>query len=180
MSKSNVNMCQDDILARFDEKIKKLEQSLPLLKGAGINCCELTFTHILDIIGIDNYFFHNCAIPLAGGFGGYKSKDGWQGACGAVCGACMAIGIIMNAQKRMDNEKVPIAYLKAQKYCADFEKEFGSVVCAEACGYDFSTPDGMINYQKNKVWANKCYKFVLWGIGRVKKLMRKELRKNWE
>ena len=63
---------------RFDEKIKELNESLPKLK-VGANCAELTLTSVLDILGIDSHIFHNLAIPLAGGFGGYKSKKGWQG-----------------------------------------------------------------------------------------------------
>lgn len=180
MSRSDTNSCQPDLLDRFDERVKKLEKSLPELRSKGINCCELTFTNILDLLGIDNYFFHNLAMPLAGGFGGYKSKKGWQGACGAVSGACMAIGIIMGGQEKMDAQKMAMAYLKASKYCSDFEKEFGSVVCSELCGYDFSDPDGMINYQKDHIWQKTCYKFVLWAIGKVKKMTRRDLKKKWQ
>ncbi len=181
MSKSNLNSCQPDIIERFDEKIKKLEVSLPLMRPReGINCAELTLTNILDVLGIDNFFFHNLAIPLAGGFGGYKSKNGWMGACGAVNGACAAIGVIMGGQERIKAKNQAIVMLKASKYASDFEKEFGSVVCSKICGYDFSTPEGMVDYQKNDIWKKTCYKFVIWAIDRVRKLTKRDLKKKWE
>jgi len=171
-------MVKNDITVKFDDKIKELENLLPKLRE-GINCAELTFTSILDILGIDNYLFHNLIMPLAGGFGGYKAKDGWQGACGAVSGACAAIGIIIGGQEKMKDDKMAIAYLKASKYCAEFEKEFGSVVCPALCGYDFSDPSGMLEYQKNKTWSKTCYKFVVWGVDKVRQITRKDLKKNW-
>ncbi|MHA1292938.1 MAG: C-GCAxxG-C-C family protein [Promethearchaeota archaeon] len=145
----------------------------------GINCAELTLTNILDVLGIDNFFFHNLAIPLAGGFGGYKSKQGWQGACGAVAGGCAAIGVIMGGQEKIKPRKQALVMLKASKYASEFEKKFGSVICSQICGYDFSTPEGMSEYQKNNTWKKICYKFVLFGIDKVRKLTRRDLKKKW-
>lgn len=175
-SESELNLT---IIEKFDAKLEDLKEKLPDLKGRGINCCELTLTNIIEILGFEGHYFNNSAIPLAGGFGGYKSKQGWQGPCGAVTGACMAIGIIMGGEERMDDNRIPMAYLKAQKYCSEFESEFGSVVCADICGYDFSTPEGMVLYQKNDIWRHKCYKFVLWAAEKVKDLMKRELKKKW-
>ncbi|MHA1274123.1 MAG: C-GCAxxG-C-C family protein [Promethearchaeota archaeon] len=181
MSRSNVNSCQADIMKRFDEKLKKLEESLPEMEySKGINCAELTLTNILDVLGIDNFFFHNIAIPLAGGFGGYKSKKGWMGACGAVAGGCAAIGVIMGGQEKINPKHKALVMYKASKYCSAFEKEFGSVVCSEICGHDFSSTKGLMDYLKEDTWRKKCYKFVLFGIDKVRKLTEKELRKKWE
>ena len=167
-----------EIQIRFDEKVKQLEQTLPTMKK-GINCAELTLTNILDVLGVDDYKFHNLAMPLAGGFGGYKSKEGWQGACGAVAGGCAAIGVIMGGDKRMDDPTMNMAYLKAAKYAHEFEKQFGTVVCSKLCGHDFSTPEGMMDYQREGTWGKKCQKFVIWAVDRIRKETRKDLR-NWE
>jgi len=164
---------------KFNAKLEKLEKELPKLRK-GVNCAELTLTSILDILEVDSPLFHNLAIPLAGGFGGYKSKKGWMGACGAVTGGCAAIGVIMGGPKeRIENSRMAMAYLKASKYAKDFEAEFGSVVCSELCGYDFSTPNGYIDYEKSNTWEKKCYKYVLWAIDKVRKLTRNELKKKW-
>jgi hypothetical protein len=169
---------EKDIKMRFDEKIESLMKDLPQMKHS-VNCAELTLTHILDVIGIDSYLFHNLAMPLAGGFGGYRAKDGWQGACGAVAGACAAIGIIMGGKEKMIESEMAMAYLKASKYCTDFENEFGSVVCSHLCGVDFSSPKGFSDYRKNGTWAKTCYKFVVWAVDHVRKLTRKDLKRSW-
>jgi C_GCAxxG_C_C family probable redox protein len=171
-------MEERNIELSFIKKIEELEKSLPKLRN-GVNCAELTFTNILDILGIENGLLNNAIIPLAGGFGGYKSKEGWQGACGAVCGGCAAIGIILGGKERMHNKTIPIAYLKAAKFASEFEKEFGSVICARLCGYDFSEADGFIRYKDEECWSKTCYKYVIWAIGAVQKLMNKQLKQNW-
>ena len=162
----------------FIEKVEKLESELPKMT-VGVNCAELTFTNILDVLGMDSYIFHNLAMPLAGGFGGYKAKDGWQGACGAVAGACAAIGIIIGGKKKMNESEMTIAYLKAAKYCSDFEEQFGSVVCAKLCGYDFSKPEGLSEYRKSGTWQKKCNKYVIWAVNHVSKLTSKNLKSKW-
>ncbi|MFX1588448.1 MAG: C-GCAxxG-C-C family (seleno)protein [Promethearchaeota archaeon] len=172
-------MKQKDLMNRFNQKIEELEKILPDLKK-GVNCAELTLTNILDVLGVDNYMFHNLAMPLAGGFGGYKSKKGWQGACGAVAGACASIGVIMGGNKKMNEKTMVIAYLKASKYAKDFENEFGSVVCSELCGFDFSDPNGFIKYRKTGTWKKKCYKFVVWAVDKVRKVTRNDLKRKWQ
>ena len=172
-------MEHEDIQIRFDKKVKQLEESLPTMKKR-INCAELTFTSILEVLGIDDYKFHNLAMPLAGGFGGYKSKEGWQGACGGVAGGCAAIGIIMGGDKIMDAPTMNLAYFKAAKYAHDFEKEFGTVVCSKLCGHDFSTPQGMMDYQTDGTWSKTCYKYVVWAVDKIRKETSEELKAKWQ
>ncbi|NHJ21406.1 MAG: C_GCAxxG_C_C family protein [Candidatus Lokiarchaeota archaeon] len=169
---------EQDINRKFDEKIKDLEKTLPKMTN-GANCAELTLTSVLEVLGIKNGVINNLIIPLAGGFGGYKSKKGWQGACGAVCGGCAATGVILGGRERMPNELILNAYMNAAKFAADFEAEFGTVVCSGLCGYDFSDPDGLEEYQKNNTWETTCNKFVLWAVDHVRTMMRDELTEKW-
>ncbi len=171
-------LTEKDYKFMFDEKIKDLEKTLPKMKE-GVNCAELTLTNILDIIGLHNGVYNNMMIPLAGGLGGYKSQKGWMGACGAVVGACAAIGVILGGKERMGNGLIPIAYLKAAKYASEFENEFGSVVCSELCGVSFSDPNGFIEYQQNNIWSKTCCKFIYWAVDEVRKLTRKHLKNKW-
>jgi len=170
---------EQNINAKFDEKIKELEEKLPKMT-VGVNCAELTLTNILDVLGINDGIINNLMIPLAGGFGGYKSEKGWQGACGAVCGGVAASGVILGGKERMPNESIPVAYLKGAKFATDFEKEFGTVVCSELCGCDFSDPNAFLQYEQNNTWEKTCSKYVVWAVDNVRKLMRKDLRKKWE
>ncbi|MCW4031840.1 MAG: C-GCAxxG-C-C family protein [Candidatus Bathyarchaeota archaeon] len=122
-------MTENDINYRFNEKLRELEEKLPNMK-TGANCAELTLTSVLQVLNVDNFMFHNIIKPLAGGFGGYKSKKGWMGACGAVAGGCAAIGAVLGGKKLMDDDTMQRAYFNATKFAIDFETQFGSVVCS--------------------------------------------------
>jgi C_GCAxxG_C_C family probable redox protein len=168
-----------DIDLRFEEALKRLEENLPKTQPSG--CADATLENILSILGIENDTINNIMLPLSGGLGGYKSEKGWSGPCGAVVGGCAAVGAILGGK---DREKIPInlvlpAYMKSAQFAKEFEKEFGSVVCPDLSGYDFSDPAAMMEYIKKNVWGTTCYKYVLWAIDNVRKLMKKELKRNW-
>jgi len=148
--------------------------------SGGANCSELTLTSVLDILGIKSGIINNLIIPLAGGFGGYKSKKGWQGACGAVCGGIAATGVVLGGKERMSNELILPAYMNANKFATDFEEKFGTVVCSGLCGYDFSEPGAIEEYQNNNTWEKTCYNFVVWSVDHIRTMMQEELGTNWK
>jgi len=170
---SNLN----DINKHFDDKIKELNKILP--KGEGDkNCSAWTFTSVLDVLGLDSFFFNNSSIPFGGGYGGFKSMYGWKGPCGAVSGGCMAIGIILGGQKPIKNaDKIKI-YPTTAKFVHYFEKEFGSVICQNLCGIDFNEPTGIKEYLDNNLWE-KCYKYIIFAVDQVRKMTQEELEKKW-
>lgn len=165
-----------DINLRFDEKIKNLEETLPKLE-TNVNCAALTLTNILEILGVNNFYFYNLAVPLAGGFGGFKSLKGWKGPCGAVCGGCAAIGIIIGGQKKLTQNLE--AYQTAAKFVHYFEKKFGSTSCYGLCGIEFSDLDSVNEYIESKKWEKQCYKYVLFAIDKVRELTASDLKKKW-
>ncbi|MFX1480087.1 MAG: C-GCAxxG-C-C family (seleno)protein [Promethearchaeota archaeon] len=168
-----------DIIIKFDEAIEKLENELPNEMVSG--CAEATMRHILKILGIENALIDNIMIPLSGGLGGYKSEKGWTGPCGAVVGGCGAVGVILggNRKEKMTQNNVLPAYLKSAQFAKEFEKKFGTVRCSDLTGYDFSDPNQIMEYLKEGVWGKQCYKYVLWAIDNIRKLMKKELKKGW-
>ncbi|MHA2037358.1 MAG: C-GCAxxG-C-C family protein [Promethearchaeota archaeon] len=170
--KSNIN-------ERFDEKIKELEEILPKINPAEGGCAEITLTAILDILGFQNGIFSNLMIPLSAGLGGYKSKDGWAGPCGVVCGSCSAIGVIVGGREKMPSKLVPVAYIKGAQFPTSFEKEFGSVSCPDLCGYDLGNQDDFMEYFKNNVWEKTCHKFITWAVDTVRDITQEELVNNW-
>jgi hypothetical protein len=168
-----------DINARFDKKIKELEKKLPEIDPAEGGCAEITFTSILEILGFQNGIFNNLMIPLSAGLGGYKSKQGWSGPCGVVCGSCAAIGVIIGGKEKMSGDLIPITFIKGAQFPTTFEKEFGSVSCLELCGYDFSDQDDFLEYFQKRVWEKTCFKFVTWAIDTVRDITQEELIENW-
>lgn len=168
-----------DIDSKFDKALEQLKESLPKETIAG--CAEATMRNILSILGIEEGLINNIMIPLSGGLGGYKSEKGWSGPCGAVVGGCAAVGAILGGKEKdpIPMNLVPVAYMKSAQFAKEFEKEFGAVICPNLSGYDFSDPSAMMEYMKEGVWGKKCYKYVLWAIDNIRKLMNEELKTNW-
>jgi C_GCAxxG_C_C family probable redox protein len=137
---------EQDIFLKFDDAIQKLEKNLPNEMPSG--CAEATMKHILNILGMEEPLIENIMIPLSGGLGGYKSEEGKFGPCGAVVGGCGAVGVILAGKEKMDQSKVLPAYLKSAQFAKEFEKEFGSIVCPNLSGYDFSDPNNIMKYME--------------------------------
>ncbi|MFX0104382.1 MAG: C-GCAxxG-C-C family protein [Candidatus Hodarchaeota archaeon] len=174
-------MVKKDLASKFEERIKKLEETLPKLEGEK-NCAALTLTNVVDVLGIsevNSFYFNNLAVPLGGGFGGFKSIKGWKGPCGAVSGGCAAIGIILGGRERLKLKNHLKAYQKAAIFTHYFEKEFGSVACQELSGTDFYDVSSVNEYLSNKVWEKKCYKYVIFALDQIRKLMVFELKNKW-
>jgi C_GCAxxG_C_C family probable redox protein len=170
-----------DIDSKFDGALKELEELLPKANPGEGGCADATLSSILSILGIEDDMINNIMIPLSGGLGGYKSDKGWSGPCGAVVGGCAAVGAILGGKGRekMSSNLVPVAYMKSAQFAKEFENEFGSIVCPNLSGYDFSDPNAMMDYVKDGIWGKTCYKYVLWAIDNTRKLMKEELKKNW-
>ncbi len=144
-------MVNKNINTRFDERIKYLEKALPKLEGE-INCASLVLTNIISILEIpeiEAFYFNNLVIPLAGGFGGFKSMKEWKEPCGAVCGGCAAVGIIIGGREKLKFRDHLKTYQKASRFVHYFEKEFGSVACQELCGTGFNDLNSVNEYQTN-------------------------------
>jgi C_GCAxxG_C_C family probable redox protein len=171
---------QNDIIIRFKKKLEDLKTILPPLgKNVGNSCAAVTLTNILDVLNLPDLrkiYYNNLMIPFSG-FSSFKSKTGWKGPCGAVCGAMVAIGIIMGGQEKTKDTNVPVVYGKAIRFASKFEEKFGSLSCQDLCGYDLQYH--VRDYVKNRAWENKCCNFVLFAIEQVSKLTRKELKSNW-
>lgn len=172
---------EHDIDSRFDGALKQLEELLPKANPVEGGCADATLSSILSILGIEDDMINNIMIPLSGGLGGYKSEEGWSGPCGAVVGGCAAVGAILGGKGRdkMSSNLVPVAFMKSAQFAKEFENEFGSVICPNLSGYDFSDPNAMMEYVKDGIWGKTCYKYVLWAIDNIRKLMKGELKKNW-
>ena len=168
-----------DIDTKIDEALKQFEEMFPKINPTEGGCAEATLTGILNILGIQDGLINNIMIPLSGGLGGYKSEEGLSGPCGAVIGGCAAVGVILGGKGRekMSSDLVPVAYMKSAQFAKEFEREFGSVICPNLCGYDFSDPNAFMEYIKDGIWGKKCYKYAIWAIDNIRKLMQEELAK---
>ena len=168
-----------DIDTLFDEKLKEMEKRF--LEGEEPkNGAAWTFTSILDVLGLKDPYYNNLALAITGQFGGYKSKEGYKATCGAVVGGCAAIGVILGGKKEINRtaQKLKI-YDRTRVFVHNFEKKFGSILCQTLTGTDYTDLKEVAKHLTNKVWENKCHKYVLWAINEVRNLTAKELKKYW-
>ncbi|MHA1270568.1 MAG: C-GCAxxG-C-C family protein [Candidatus Helarchaeota archaeon] len=153
------NLSEDsEIISRFNKKIEELKNTLPqkyyTQEMIDKNCAAWTILSLMEILGIDDKYFHNMASPLAC----------ISGACGAVASGLMIVGLIEGGgkkQKPMDQFK---AATIGMKFVSQFKKRFGAIECRVLTDLDLTTTDGIKQYHKKKLWENKCYMHVIGAI----------------
>ena len=101
------------------------------------------------------------AVKLATGFGAGMSRS--CQVCGAVSGACMAIGLKFGSNPP-DAENFQEQKEKTYLFVADFMERFlernGSLNCRELTGYDLGDPVQYAQAKLNGVFEVQCVKYV--------------------
>lgn len=90
---------------------------------SGLACSQAVALAFKEEIGIDAELLSDMTLGFGGGIGRQRLV------CGAVSGMVMAISALCAKGK----SKVEL-YKVIQDACADFKKEFGSLICAELLG----------------------------------------------
>ena len=93
---------------------------------------------------------------IAGCFGGGIGNTG--AVCGAVAGAVMAIGLIKERGKTME-DWLHIAAV-AQEFRRRFEAEMKTINCRELTGADLSTEEGIKQYMSSDTPQTVCFPAV--------------------
>ncbi len=121
---------------------------------SGMNCSQAVLAEYAEEHGLPP----DMALRIASGFGGGMGRTG--GACGAVTGAVMAIGLVEQASDPRD----PVARGRIQETVQSFLKEFvarnGSTQCRDLLGCDISTPRGYQLAAAEGLFRTKCAKYV--------------------
>ena len=92
----------------------------------GGQCAQCTLAPWADGLGYDEEELLRMAAAFAGGM--FRGDT-----CGAVTGALMAIGLAYGDDAALTAEKTA-------EFQAAFTERFGSTICRELLGYDFSVP----------------------------------------
>lgn len=103
----------------------------------GRTCSEACLKSGADALGIEDSLLPDIAIAFAGGIG-------MQGdVCGAVAGCVMAMSLAA-AQKTKDYpEQKKLAVPAAARLYREFAARCGSSRCADICGLDLTTQEGV-------------------------------------
>jgi C_GCAxxG_C_C family probable redox protein len=129
------------------------------------NCAQSVFTALSDDLGMDK----NLALSLAQGFGGGMHING---ACGAVTGAYMALGLahpVSQENPRQNMEKVNALQTEFNR---QFRKLHKGLNCSELLGYDLSKPEEMVKAREAGVFISKCPAFVRDAVAIVESLLK--------
>ena len=132
------------------------------------NCCESTLIRIDEEKPLPG--FTPNVMRIASNFGG--GVGGWGTVCGAVSGACMALGLIYGTE----GDEASTEYSDKREHQRDMTKEFmkafedrwGHVNCFDLLGVNFNTPEGKIKYEAMKeAGETHCSEYVVWASEKI-------------
>ena len=126
------------------------------MAGGNISCAQCLFCAFADRFDYSEEEFS----LIAAGFGGGMTRGD---TCGAVSAGIMALGLAFGDDRDLIHEKV-------HQYQEMFTARFGSTICRELLGYDFSIPG-----EREKCMASgtkeRCAEFVPEAAEMVEKLL---------
>ena len=106
---------------------------------SGLYCAESVVLAIAEAEGIASHLLPGAATAFCSG------QARTCGACGALNGALLAIGLVLG--RRASEESAEPAYAAAAAVVADFEREFGSRDCRTLLdGCDLGSPGGKAEF----------------------------------
>jgi C_GCAxxG_C_C family probable redox protein len=121
-----------------------------------------------ETYGLDNEDLLWSGIAFTGGIGGQQ-----QAPCGAVSAAAICVGL-RHGNYATDKQKVKQARLdsrqRASELLKSFADKFGSIVCLDLVGIDFSEPGGYQRFQESGIWKEKCDSYVQFVIEKLYEL----------
>jgi len=120
----------------------------------GLVCAESVLLATCEEFGIevDERVIPKVAYAFAGGIGNTGSV------CGAVAGAVMAIGLIKDRGKTM--EEMMSVFGLAAEFRKRFEAEMKTISCRELTGLDLTTSEGMEGLMGSDVPQKVCFPAV--------------------
>ena len=90
----------------------------------GYACSQAVVLAFSDAIGLDKDSISKIMLPFGGGLGRLRLT------CGAVSGMAAVVGMLYaDAENSPENKKK--VYAIVQELCAQFQKEMGSLICAD-------------------------------------------------
>jgi len=96
-----------------------------------------------------------------------------QAPCGAVSSATVVLGL-RHRQPLADKEKAEQARLKTREEASglvrDFNQKYGTIICRDLIGFDFSKPAEYQRFRESGIAREKCDKYVQFVIEKLYEL----------
>jgi len=107
-------------------------------------------------------------VAFNGGIGGQQ-----QAPCGAVSASAVCLGLHHRCSLA-EKEKAQQARLDARQGASElvrsFDEKFGSIICRELLGLDFSQPGAYQQFLESGIWKEKCENYVQFAIEKLYEL----------
>lgn len=129
----------------------------------GFNCAQAVFTPFAEAKGIKE----KDALKLASSFGS-GINEGLV--CGAVIGACLAIGINYGYTDGGDISAKEKTKNIVTSFKQKFREKFGTINCSELLGLDMSDPEMKARAGEDGLYITKCPEFVSYAAKLVEEL----------
>lgn len=117
----------------MEDKEIRIQRAGELFKQ-GFNCSQSVVAAFADKYG----FTEEQALRMSASFGGGIGR--MRQTCGAACGMFMLAGLDCGATEGSDRAGKSHNYAVVQQLAAEFERQNGSLVCAELLGLKPKTP----------------------------------------
>lgn len=124
-------------------------------------CAETTFIVLKGAYRLDDPMDASAAMALNGGIA-YSG-----GACGAVTGAALAVGML--AERRIDDHRAAkrVARELVAGLIDDFRAEHAAVDCRDLIGYDLQAPGQHEAFIASGLWRERCMRQVEFAVTRM-------------
>ena len=120
----------------------------------GLCCSQAILCAYGKRFGLD----HGLAVRLSAGFGGGMGRT--AGACGAVTGAYMVLGLKSDAAAAGKGESRARIYQAVRDFADRFKARNGSVNCRDLLRCDIGTPEGLATANEKGLFTTICPKVV--------------------
>ncbi len=108
---------------------------------------------------------------FSGGIGGQQ-----QAPCGAVSASAVCLGLRHRCsltEEEQANQARLDARREASELVRSFTEKFGTIICLDLIGLDFSQPDAYRQFRESGIWKEKCDKYVQFAIEKLYELDKK-------
>jgi C_GCAxxG_C_C family probable redox protein len=130
------------------------------------NCAQSVLTAFSEDFGLNK----DTAYNIAQGFGGGMHING---ACGAVTGAYMALGLANPISKDNPRQSMEKTGALIAEFNRRFKEKHGALNCTELLGYNLSVPEEAKKAFDAGLFATKCPEFVKDAAKIVEDLLKK-------
>jgi C_GCAxxG_C_C family probable redox protein len=120
------------------------------LFSQGFNCAQSVFAAYASSVGIKT----EDALRIATGFGAGLGRQ--QEVCGAVTGACMAIGAKHGMVDPGTLETKEQTYALVNEFVRKFRELHGAILCFDLLGCDMRTEEGRNTIASKKLHSTVC------------------------